>query len=167
MGCHSLFRGSSWLKDQTWVFCTAGRFFTIWATGEAPWWHCSNLSQNWTILRYWLVKWPTDVIVFSSCYLHYLCEFTLMHQASLVAQMVKRLPAMWETWVWSLGQEDPLEKGMATHSSTLVWKIPSMEEPGDYNPWDHRTRPNWATSLDAPFGNHSPNFYKCCDEKQR
>ena len=48
---------------------------------------------------------------------------------SLVAQMVKRLPAMRETWVQSLGQEDPLKKEMATHSSTLAWKIPWMEEP--------------------------------------
>ena len=50
--------------------------------------------------------------------------------ASLVAQMVKSLPAMQETWVRSLGQEDPLEKEMATHSGTLAWKIPWMEEPG-------------------------------------
>ena len=44
--------------------------------------------------------------------------------ASLVAQMVKNPPAMWETWVLSLGWEDPLEEGMATHSSILAWKIP-------------------------------------------
>ena len=50
--------------------------------------------------------------------------------ASLVAQMVKRLPATRENWVQSLGQEDPLEKEMATYSSTLAWKIPWMEEPG-------------------------------------
>ena len=49
---------------------------------------------------------------------------------SLVAQMVKSLPAMWETQVQSLGQEDPLEKEMATHSSILAWKIPWTEEPG-------------------------------------
>ena len=49
---------------------------------------------------------------------------------SLVAQMVKHLPAMLETQVQSLGQEDPLEKEMATHSSTLAWKIPWMEKPG-------------------------------------
>ena len=49
---------------------------------------------------------------------------------SLVAQTVKRLPARWKTWVQSLGQEDPLEKEMATHSSTLAWKIPWAEEPG-------------------------------------
>ena len=44
--------------------------------------------------------------------------------------MIKRLPAMQETWVLSLGHEDPLEKEMATHSSTLAWKISWMEEPG-------------------------------------
>ena len=49
--------------------------------------------------------------------------------ASLVAQMVKHPPAMWETLVRSLGQEDPLEKEMAIHSSTLAWKIPWTEEP--------------------------------------
>ena len=48
--------------------------------------------------------------------------------AFLVAQKVKCLPAMWETWVRSLGQEDPLEKEMATHWSTLAWKIPQIEE---------------------------------------
>ena len=48
--------------------------------------------------------------------------------ASLVAQMVKRLPAMRETCVQSLGQEDPLEKEVATHSSILAWKIPWTEE---------------------------------------
>ena len=45
-------------------------------------------------------------------------------------QMVKRLPTMWETRVQSLGWEDPLEKEMATHSSTLAWRIPWTEEPG-------------------------------------
>ena len=49
---------------------------------------------------------------------------------SLVAQIVKCLPTMRETWVGSLGQEDPLENEMAIHSSTLAWKIPWMEEPG-------------------------------------
>ena len=50
--------------------------------------------------------------------------------ASLVAQTVKRLPTMWETRVRSLGQEDPLEKETATHSSIRAWKIPWTEEPG-------------------------------------
>ena len=47
-----------------------------------------------------------------------------------MAQTVKRWTAMWETWVRSLGREDPLEKEMATHSSILAWKIPWIEEPG-------------------------------------
>ena len=51
-------------------------------------------------------------------------------RASLVAQMVSNLPATWETRVGSLGWEDPLEKEMTTHSSTLVWKIPWTEKPG-------------------------------------
>ena len=51
-------------------------------------------------------------------------------KASLVAQMLKNLPAMQETQVRSLGWEDSLEKGMATHSSILAWKIPWTEEPG-------------------------------------
>ena len=53
-----------------------------------------------------------------------------MTQASLVAQMVKIPPAMQKTQVRSLGQEDPLEKEMATHSSILAWRIPWIEEPG-------------------------------------
>ena len=53
-----------------------------------------------------------------------------IHWASTVAQTVKNLSAMWETWVRSLGQEDPLEEGMATHSSVLAWRIPWTEEPG-------------------------------------
>ena len=55
---------------------------------------------------------------------------TNLNNASLVAQRVKCLPTMRETWVQSLGQEDPLEKEMATHSSTLAWKIPWTEKPG-------------------------------------
>ena len=49
---------------------------------------------------------------------------------SLVAQTVKNLPAMQETWILSLGLEDPLKKEMETHSSILTWKIPWMQDPG-------------------------------------
>ena len=48
----------------------------------------------------------------------------------MMAQTVKNLPAVWETWDQSLSQEDPLEKGMATHSSILAWRIPWTDEPG-------------------------------------
>ena len=57
----------------------------------------------------------------------------------MVAQTLKNLPTMQETQVQSLGQEDPLEKGMATHSSTLAWRSPRIEEPGDYSPWGCKT----------------------------
>ena len=58
--------------------------------------------------------------------------------ASLVVQRLKRLPAMWETWVWSLGREDPLEKEMATHSSILAWRIPWTEELGGLQSTGHK-----------------------------
>ena len=63
----------------------------------------------------------------------HLLELTLVvhdGRASLVAQLVKNLPAMQETWVRSLGREDPLEKEMETHTSILAWRIPWTEEPG-------------------------------------
>ena len=71
------------------------------------------------LLRWLLGHWP---ILLIGTYQSY--------WASLVAQRVKHLPTMWETWVQSLGQEDPLEKGIATHSSILAWRIPWSEEPG-------------------------------------
>ena len=57
-------------------------------------------------------------------------HLSLSFQASLVAQTVKNLPAVWETWFRSLSWEDPLEEGMATHSSLLAWRVPWTEEPG-------------------------------------
>ena len=64
-----------------------------------------------------------------------------------LAQTVKRLPTTWETWVQSLGWEDPLEKEMATHSSTLAWKIPWTEEPGGLQSMgSQRVGHNGATS---------------------
>ena len=71
---------------------------------------------------------------------------------SLVAQRVKRLPAMQETWVQSLGQEDPLEKEMATHSSTLAWKILWTEKPGRLQSMgSQRVGHDWVTSLSFTF----------------
>ena len=66
---------------------------------------------------------------------------------SLVAQMVKNLPAMWKTRVWSLGWEDLLEKGMAAHSSILAWRIPWTEEPGGLQSEGlQRDGHDWATN---------------------
>ena len=69
-------------------------------------------------------------------------------RTSLVAQMVKRLSTMWETWVWSLGEEDPLEKEMAIHSSTIAWKIPWTEEPGRLqSTGSQRVGHDWAKAI--------------------
>ena len=72
---------------------------------------------------------------------------TPLWKTSLVAQMVKHLSTMQETRVQSLGWEDPLEKGMAIHSGTIVWKIPWTEEPGRLQPMgSQRVGHDWATS---------------------
>ena len=67
--------------------------------------------------------------------------------ASLVAQMVKNLPAMQETWVQSLGQEDPLEKGIGTHSSFLAWRIQWTGSLVGCSPWGCRVQQDWVTVI--------------------
>ena len=68
----------------------------------------------------------------------------------LVVQMVKDLPAMQETWVWSPGWVDPLEKGMATHSSILAWRIPQTEKPGGIQSMkSQRVGHDWMTNTHA------------------
>ena len=99
-------RGSSQPRDRTQVSHIAGRFFTSWATREA---HDKEEEK-------------------------YFCLWTCTFGASLVTQTVKNLPAVWETWVWSLGREDPLEKEMATHSGIPAWRVPWTEEPGGLQP---------------------------------
>ena len=71
-----------------------------------------------------------------------------------MAQTVKNLPAMRETWFQSLSQEDPLEKGMATHSNTLAWRIPWIEEPGGLQSMGlQRVRHNGATNTITIYNN--------------
>ena len=70
----------------------------------------------------------------------------------ILAQTVKNLPAVQETWVWSLGQEDPLEKGMAIHSSILAWRIPWAEESGSlWSRGSQRVRHDWVTNTLTSF----------------
>ena len=96
---------------------------------------------------------PTPGVYSSSCPLSWIYGFISLWiytpvRASLVAQMVRRLPTMRETRVWSLGGKDLLEKEMATHSSTLAWKIPWMENPrGLQSMGSQRVRHDWMTSL--------------------
>ena len=87
----------------------------------------------WLMLQNWRVKLFVQLFVIENIFPSCL--------ASLVAQMVKRLPAMQETQVQSLGWEDPLEKEMTIHSSILAWRIPWTEEPGGLYPmWSQRVR---------------------------
>ena len=87
----------------------------------------------------------------SVVYIHtYMYTYIHIHKYKipLVTQRLKSLPEMRETWVWSLGWEDSLKKGMATHSSILVWRIPWMEEPGGLQSMgSQRVGRNWMTSL--------------------
>ena len=85
--------------------------------------------------------------------------------ASLVVQKLKHLPAMWETQVWSLGQEDPLEKEMATPSSILAWRIPWTEEPGRLqSTGSQRVGHDWVTSLTFTFSKLKLNKQKSTDK---
>ena len=75
-------------------------------------------------------KTATGEVLFFFFFLLFIWYWSIANCTFLVAQMVKNTRAMQETWVRSLGQKDPPEKGMATHSSILAWRIPWTEEPG-------------------------------------
>ena len=76
-------------------------------------------------------------------------------KASLVTQLVKNLPAMQETWIQFLGGENPLEKGMAIHSSILAWEIPWIEEPGGLQSMGlQRVRHDWMSNIHT----HIPRY---------
>ena len=79
--------------------------------------------------------------------------------------MVKNPPAMQGIWVWSLGQKDPLEKGMVTHSSILAWIIPRTELPGGYSPWNHKESDiTEQLTLSLSFFSHI-HIYTCVHAK--
>ena len=90
-----------------------------------------------------------------SCFSLFLSNVKQLHQfrgASLLAQMVKNLPARQETWVWSLSQRDPLEEEIVIHASIIAWRIPWTEEP-DRLPFMglQRVRHDWATNISICF----------------
>ena len=122
--------------------------------------HCSTQLEN--VQRRDLLStsapFPHHALLWHSPHLLWLLWILLIRKgirvmASLVAQRLKRLPAMRETWVWSLSREDPLEKEMASHSSILAWRIPWTEEPGGLQSTGlQRVGHDWATSLSLSFG---------------
>ena len=91
------------------------------------------------------------------------CHDYYLKGASLVAQMVKCLLAMQESWVWSLGWEDPLEKEMATHSIILAWRIPRSEEPDSLqSKGTQRVGHDWMISLSIFIILRCPQRDKAC-----
>ena len=92
-------------------------FLNTFVKGSYPNWCIESMKSQWKIRPNFFKQ--TDKL-----------KIYMVYRTSLVAQMVKHLPTIWETQVQSLGWEDPLEKEMATHSSTLAWKIPWTEVPG-------------------------------------
>ena len=127
--------------------------------------------HSWVLFPLWLsLFFPSGAIslVFSSSILDtywsggfiFHCYVFLLLLTILVAQRVKRLLAMRENWVWSLGREDPLEKEMATHSSTLAWKIPWTEKPGRLQSMgSQRVRHDWTTSLYLYYSGYTYWFW--------
>ena len=96
------------------------------------------------------VEWNDNITllaIFSLGQVNYVRSDCVIAGASLVAKRLKHLPARWETQVRSAGQEDSLEKEMATHSSTLAWKISWMGSLVSYSPWNCRVVHDWATSF--------------------
>ena len=100
----------------------------------------SSLTIFWSIL-------DLQSCVSFRCVAKWFCYTCTCIWASMVAQMVKNLPAIQETGVWSLGQQEPLEEEMATHYSILAWRIPWTEETGGlHSMGSHRVRHDWATN---------------------
>ena len=108
----------------------------------------------------YLFIWFFYLYIFT--YLFIYLVYTLW-RASLVAQMVKNPPAIQETWIQSLGWEDPLEEGMATHSSILAWRIPWTEEPGGLQSMGlQRVGHDWMTK----HSTHRVLARKCTKKKR-
>ena len=106
--------------------------------------------------------WPPAKSHSCTCQGQYLnlAVFFLVYWASLVAQLVKNLPAMLETWVWSLGWEGAMEKGTATHSSIMAWRIPWTEEPGELQSMgSQRVRHDWVTFTFQAISTYFTKFF--------
>ena len=133
-----IFEQSSWNFPQ-WLY-----HFTFPPAGHKD----STFSTTLSIFFMFCFKKQTNKLPPYCVWRGILLWFWFSFPTSLVAQRLKRLPRMQETWVRSLGQEDPLEEEMATHSSTLASRIPWREEPGRLQSMGlQRAGHDWATSL--------------------
>ena len=118
-------------KQSSWLWCTLRRIRHTW------WWIKVVSEVNWSRFKF---QFCLSVVVWLE--MSYIACW-----ASLAAQTVKKLPAMQAIQVWSLGWKDSLEKGMATHSTIVTWRIPRTEEPGGLQPMGtQRVAHSWVTS---------------------
>ena len=154
MGLVALRRvGSSQIRDRTLVPCIGRWILNHWTTGEVPdLWHFKSGTGH-------LRGASEQVLEYSR---PQSCSRNAFDFSSLVTQAVKNLPAMQETPLQFLGREDPEEKGIATHSSILAWRVPWTERSlADYSPWGRRrVGHSWASSTftfpSLPFSSGSP-----------
>ena len=158
-----------WVDTSSSTGCFQPRDWTLnphllhWQAGSLPLSHQGSIyTHTHTHIHMYI---PTYIHIYTHIYTHVcVCIYThtlnhftvqpklTQHYKStilhLVAQMVKNLPAMQETPVWSLGWENPLEKGMATYFSILAWRIPWTEEPGGLHSTEsQRVRHPWMTNI--------------------
>ena len=113
-----------------------------------------KVIQRWNIVSRSCVSFPLLMVARRHLKTD-LWEQLVTNWASLVYQTVKNLPTLQETRVWSLGWENLLEKGMATPSSILAWRIPRTEEPGGLlSMGSQRVRHNWTLALSIPYFSH-------------
>ena len=94
--------------------------------------------EAWWAAIHRITESDSTEVTLHACTHHEFLKTVLLTRAFLIAQLITSLPAVQETRVQSLGQEDPLEKEMATHSSILVWKIPSQRSLLGCNSWCHK-----------------------------
>ena len=131
---------------------TSSRVFPISAQCYVTAWVGEEFVGKWThaylCLSSFLSTWNYHNIGSSAMHVTacLVVSSSLWPQTSLVAQTVKTPPVVWETWVWSLGWEDPLEENTATYPSILAWRIPIQESLAGYSPWECRVRHDWATT---------------------
>ena len=161
--CHSLYCSST---QWTWVWVNSRSWWWTWRPGILQSMGSQRVGHNWATELNWSLL-PTSPDISSQSFSW---TFLPSVQASLVAQRLKCLPPMRETWVQSLGQEDPLEKEMATHSSIIAWRIPWMEKPGRLqSTGSQRVGHNWATSPSPPvqFSSVAQSCPTLCDPMNR
>ena len=145
-GCYLSIKLSALLGDFFFMTFSLNIFWVCWVLTPAHHLQFLGDSLTWGFFSkqasldpqsrkmHWNLEYRSKVFWVHTHLCNHVCDTWI----SLVAQTVKNPPAMRETWVWSLGQEDPLEKGMATHSIILAWRIHGQRSLMGYSPWGHK-----------------------------